>query len=241
MFWLEFGASGATQVTGGGSDGGVFGLGLWQSIIGGIFLLLLAALFRRFAGSRLWRLIGSWRRGEPALHLSFFKHIEAIGQRMAIPPTAPRVARLAHEGVLEPIRAFLPTEGGEVIKVVWFVPEENGDLCAREQVGYDDHEQSLICLPRGTGVAGSAFDDNRIVEIPDTHKDASFVPIKGVRDHGALICLPVVRKGHPTGVLSVLSTRPNAFKPHYRPYLQCLAAMLGAIESFQELVQAVDN
>lgn len=226
-------AAGGAGRDGGGDD--FFGLSLWQGIVGGIILVLVEEAVRRWAIPAVERHLKARREHAPAkLLLGFLTHVEAIGHQMAAHPAPDEIPTLIRNDVLEPIRNFIPTEAAEQIKVVWFRPEGDDTLVAHAQVGYTDHEASRIRLPGRTGIAWRAFKEQKAVAIPDTLTEKNFVPIDGVDDQGSLLCVPIERSGKPTGVLSVLSTRRNAFKPAYRKYLQALAAMIAAAEALEE-------
>jgi GAF domain-containing protein len=217
------------------SSTGFFGLALWQTIAGGLLLIVLEETTRRWVGPAVARRIKAHRERVPSkLLLAFLTHIEVIGQQIAAHPAPEDIPALIRNDVLQPICTFIPTEAAEQIKVVWFRPESDGSLVAHAQVGYTDPQAKLIRLAPGAGIAGRAFKTEKLAAIPDTTKEPAYAPIDGLEDNGDLLCVPIIRLGNPTGVLSVLSTRPNSFKPAYRQYLTALAAMIAAAEALEE-------
>jgi len=147
-----------------------------------------------------------------------------------------RIGERIRQDVMEPIRDVLPRYPGEHLKVVWFRPtREFRELLMYQQVGHSPEGQEKMRLPVGVGAAGRAFESLATVLVDDIAEDARYHQILGGAEEGSALCAPILRGSSVTGVLSVLSSRKNAFWIAEQRYIETLAAAIGALEIFEEI------
>ncbi len=93
---------------------------------------------------------------------------------------------------------------------VFLYDEEQRRLVLRHSAGYSTELHQLgIPLDREKGLTSHAFLENRVVSVPDVHRDPRYV--EGHRDVRSELDIPIVVGGHPVGVFSAASVRREAF------------------------------
>jgi putative methionine-R-sulfoxide reductase with GAF domain len=123
--------------------------------------------------------------------------------------------------------------GGEQLKIAWF-RRDNGVLLIHREVGHDEDRVATVRLPLGTGIAASAYSQQSTITLGDLSGDPRFEYLPGGENEGAIICTPVLSGHEATGVLSVLSTRKDAFGALEGRYIEALAACIAAMERLEE-------
>jgi putative methionine-R-sulfoxide reductase with GAF domain len=103
-----------------------------------------------------------------------------------------------------------------------------------EQVGHTPEGQEAMRLPVGAGIAGAAFTSEQTVYCPDCSADDRFKELPRGHRSGSIVCVPVMRTGEVTGVLSVWSTWKDSFRLAERLYFEALAAAIASLEVFEQ-------
>jgi hypothetical protein len=181
---------------------------------------------------------------EVAIAAGYIAHLRDVAQalrRAQLDPAA-RIGERVRRDILEPIRGYIPTQAGEQIKVEWFRPDdEQRDLTICCAVGHDEDVVGRLRLRIGTGIAGSAFHDKTSISLGDMATDQRFQILDGGQNDGAIICTPILTGQEATGVLSVLSTRKDAFGALERSYIEALAACIAALEASERKPLPTDH
>jgi hypothetical protein len=142
-----------------------------------------------------------------------------------------RIKERIRRQILEPIRGVIPTIPAEEIKIVWFRPDDEAqNLVMYEQVGHTPEGQAALRIPIGSGFAGKAFIDRTTLYDGNCRENPLFHDVPESKAMGSLACVPIVRGGEATGVLSVLSNCEDAFWVAELRYFEALASAIGAME-----------
>lgn len=153
-----------------------------------------------------------------------------------------RVRERIRQDVMEPIRDVLPRYPGEHLKVVWFRPtDDRKELMMYQQVGHTPEGQAQMRLPVGVGAAGRAFESAETVLVDSIAEDFRYHQLTGGMDEGSALCAPILRGPSVTGVLSVLSSRQNAFWITEQRYIEALAAAIGTLETLEKDSSAAEG
>jgi diguanylate cyclase (GGDEF)-like protein len=118
---------------------------------------------------------------------------------------------------------------------VLLLPERDGSLTARRVVGYGDRaaEQLKLRLGPGEGLSGWVLQHRQALRVGHVTQDARYV--RGLDEAHANLVVPLVLRHEVVGVLSVESSRPEAFSVEHEKLLTILGTQAAlAILSFRE-------
>ncbi len=104
-----------------------------------------------------------------------------------------------------------------------------------EQVGHTEEGSEALRLRIGGSIAGKAFSDAEMIYRQSCRDDPIFQRVEHSKAAGSLVCIPILRQGNATGVLSVLSSWENAFGLGQITYMEALAAAIGSLEAFEKV------
>lgn len=124
--------------------------------------------------------------------------------------------------------------GMEYLAVLWR-DEATGDLTIEWAEGYVVPPGSR--MPRGTGISGWVAENNEPLSVGDVLADPRYVP--GLAGSRSQASVPMRLQGQVVGVLTVESTRPNAFGPQELQLLTSIAEHAAAAFANARLHQQV--
>jgi hypothetical protein len=171
-------------------------------------------------------------RRELLLNADYLRHIRDVGQSLARAhgESADEIAERVRRHALEPIRGYVPTEAGEQLKIVWFRPDDTGELFMFRQVGHAEDVERKLRIPAGEGVAGYALQHAETVALGDMAGDPRFTHLAGGENTGAIVCAAIIgADDNPDGVLSVHSPRNDAFGDAEVRYVEALAGCVATV------------
>ena len=143
------------------------------------------------------------------------------------------------QAVLRAMRSLMDFRGGSILLV------EDGELYVAAADPPVDEEVANLRIRLGTGLAGRAVAEGRILYSPDLDADERVDPVirstgsnKGMR---SFLCVPLVCLGEVIGAIEVHSASRDAFDDVDRTVLEGLATqMAGAIESARRYEQMLE-
>jgi diguanylate cyclase (GGDEF)-like protein len=118
---------------------------------------------------------------------------------------------------------------------VLLLPERDGSLAARRVVGYGDRaaDQLKLRLGPGEGLSGWVVENRQALRVGDVTQDARYV--RGLDEARANLVVPLILRHEVVGVLSVESSRPDAFSVEHEKLLTVLGTQAAlAILSFRD-------
>jgi PAS domain S-box-containing protein len=146
--------------------------------------------------------------------------LAAVGQALAYSLDPREVAQL----IADSVTALLGARGATVFRMV----PSTGELVSVAYSGWTEPEAPFV-LPRGVGLAGRAGIERRSQMTRDVLDDASVVLTEELRvrlqRHGvrAVLAVPLLVNGEPTGALSVGASRGRVFDDDARRLLEAFA------------------
>lgn len=161
------------------------------------------------------------------------KTIDAIGpEAMALMAEVGQEinASLDLDQVLAKIAAFVKRVIDYEIFAILFVDETRGDLYFRFAIGHRPEVVQNWRVPLGQGITGSAAALRKAIRVGDVSTDPRYINVlDSVRSE---LAVPLLFKGHSTGVLDIQSRDLDAFTREEQSLLSLLATRLAlAIEN----------
>lgn len=87
--------------------------------------------------------------------------------------------------------------------------------------------ESTLAVPSDAGVVGRAVQTKRTQVVPDTRIDPDFLRLPALRGVQSSLAIPLQRGDQIAGVITILSTRLNAFSETERDAMETLARQIG--------------
>jgi hypothetical protein len=143
---------------------------------------------------------------------------------------------LVERGVLGPARGLLVRHDEEDVRLAVLVPtdERHTDFAMRWAAGHRPESVRNYRRPIDQTLAGIAFRRGEYVDRSNVREDRDFVQNpRESRRFAALVAVPLRVEERIVGVLSVVSTIPNAFREPDKSFIKAVGALLDVVLAYE--------